>query len=84
MKGGNIYQLGSCSVQNIKELIPFLVSNRYFTKGGNMEAHCGSVKFQTLEQLQKYGLEWDSTIEELVADDEVISWGRELFGLIDN
>lgn len=49
-----------------------------------MAANCGSVKFQTLEQLQKYGLEWDSTIEELVADDKVISWGRELFGLIDN
>ena len=48
-----------------------------------MAANCGSVKFQTLEQLQKYGLEWGSTIEELVADDEVISWGRELFGLTD-
>ena len=84
MKDGNIYQLGSCSIQNINELIPFLVSNQYFTKGGKMAANCGSVKFQTLEQLQKYGLEWGSTIEELVADDEVIIWGRELFGLTDN
>ena len=79
-KTANLYNLGSCSLLYIRELIPSLTGNQYYTQFGNVTVTCGNYTFN-LFQFQMQGMEIGSTVRKLVDDDEVIGWGRDLLDI---
>ncbi|XP_057307631.1 uncharacterized protein LOC130645609 isoform X2 [Hydractinia symbiolongicarpus] len=76
----NLYDLGSCKVGYLMELIPYFARNRYYTPNATIEVKCGDETWD-LHQFQMHGMEIGTVVNHLVDDDVVIGWGKDLLGL---
>jgi len=76
----DMYRLGNCDVNNLRQMIPFFANNRYYTTTGNITIDCSGNKW-TLDQFQARGFDIGTTVQKLPSDDTIIKWGKDLFKL---
>lgn len=77
----NIYEFGSCTTTGSNAgLVPFTANNTFYAPGADIYVKCGSATY-SLQDYQKQGYDIGSTVSDIVSDDIIITWGKELLSL---
>ena len=76
----NIYEFGSCNLDDPKGLIPFTAFNKFYALKSYIYIKCQG-KQLTLQDFQKMGYDIGSTVSDPVDTSTIIKWGRGLLGL---
>ena len=76
----NIYALGKCDINHIDMTIPHFANNQLYTPDGTVIIQCGSNQWN-ITQAQSHGIDVGSKVSKLPNDDDIIQWGKDLFGL---
>ena len=76
----NIYEFGSCNLDDPKGLIPFTAFNKFYAPKSYIYIKCQD-KELSLQDFQKMGYDIGSTVSDPVDTSTIIKWGRDLLGL---
>ncbi|XP_065920298.1 uncharacterized protein [Dysidea avara] len=78
----DIYHNSGCDPSHLKGLVPFTANNQFYTANGTVSIQCGEKKTFTLQQYQALGYDIGSTVSKLPSNEEIVSWGKQLLGVL--
>ena len=80
MGNPNIYQFGSCNLDDPEGLIPFTAFNKFYAPNKDVYIKCQGAEL-SLYVFQKLGYDKGSTVSDPVDTATVIKWGKDLLGM---
>ena len=76
----DVYQFGSCKLNEKDGLIPFTAYNRFYAPNKHIYIVCQN-KHLSLQEFQKQGYDIGSTVEDPVDTATIIKWGKDLLDI---
>ncbi len=75
----SVYQIGSCSEENLEDFFPQTADNNYYTPSGKIVIECGDSRW-SLKEFQDRGFDVGTSQSKPVGNSVVLAWGKILLG----
>ena len=79
--GNSIYDLGSCKYTQLSLSSPFTANNSFYSSSADITINCGDNNL-TFSEWQKAGKDKGSTINDIPPISTIISWAKDLLGMV--